>query len=186
MPKLRREMTKEERILFNQMKKLVNSANSRIVRLEKLTGEKGSFGVKQLYDYLDTSTIGAITTKGLISTSSKFNSNQMIAIIKATKDFLQSDATRVSEIRQKVLEFSEKTGKPISFSQANVLYQSGKNYQWIYEYIPKSEFWRMVKVAKENGWDRETFIDQISIRANLEVDEKIKNDLIALEIYVME
>lgn len=40
--------------LFNELKKLSKTANQRILRLERLTGEKETFAVKQLTDYLST------------------------------------------------------------------------------------------------------------------------------------
>ena len=85
-----------------------------------------------------------------------------------------------------IKEYSQKAEKPISYKQADVLYKSGKNYTWIYEYMTKSEFWAFVKLAREQGWNKETFIEQIEGYISKEVDEEIKADLEALYIYVME
>ena len=45
----KKEMTPEEQKLYNDLKKLAKRANQRLVRLERLTGEKGTFASKQLY-----------------------------------------------------------------------------------------------------------------------------------------
>ena len=42
------EMTPAEQKLYNDLKKLAKRANQRLVRLERLTGEKGTFASKQL------------------------------------------------------------------------------------------------------------------------------------------
>ena len=72
--------------LYNDLKKLAKRANQRILRLERLTGQTGSFGVKQLYDYLDSDTLNALTSKGRIAVRRDFDETQMKAIIKATKN----------------------------------------------------------------------------------------------------
>ena len=187
---MKKEMTPEEQKLYNQLNKLAKRANQRLVRLERLTGETETFASKQLYDYLDSNELKALSKTGRIRVSKDFTFTQMKAIIKATNQFLKNPTSTIANVKKKVLEYTEKAEKPISFSQANVLYQSGKEYKWIYEYIPKSEgntgFWDIVKTAKENNWDRETFAEQISSLGNFEVDAQRKADLDALYIYVME
>lgn len=179
------EMSKEELQLYNQLQKLVKRANQRLLRIERLTGEKGTFASKQLYDYLGISELNAITPSSRIRLSKQYNLGQLRAIQKATEQFLSQDVSRVAGIKKLVKSYEEKAEKPINYKQADVLYKSGKNYTWIYEYIPKSEFWRIVTVAKENNWNKETFTEQIALMANLEIDEELKLDLEALYIYVM-
>lgn len=179
------EMSKEEQILYNQLQKLAKQANQRLVRIERLTGEKGTFASKQLYDYLGISELDAITPSSRIRVSKKYNIGQLKAIKKATEQFLEQDVSKVSGVKKLTKEYSEQAEKPISYKQADVLYKSGKNYTWIYEYIPKSEFWDTVKVAKNEGWDKETFIDHLKSLNSALVDEELKTDLEALYIYVM-
>ena len=58
-------------------------------------------------------------------------------------------------------------------------------YTWIYEFIPKSEFWgNWVKTTNRENWDKETFTEQIALRINKEVDVELKVDLEALYYYV--
>ena len=177
-------MTENEK-LFNELKKLSKRANQRILRLERLTGLKESFAVKQLVDYLSSEQLKGISRKGRIRVSKKFNEAQMIAIIKATKEFLASKQSKVSEVKKITKEYSTKAEKPINYKQANTLYQSGKNYTWIYDFMTPSEFWSFVKLAKERGWNKQNFINEIQVYISKEVDEELKRDLEALYIYVM-
>ena len=178
-------MSKEELKLFNELKKLAKRANQRLVRLERLTGKQGTFAAKQLYDYLDSSELQALSKTGRIRTSKQFSITQMRAIIKATNQFLENSTSRVAGVKAKTKEYTEKAGKKISFTQADVLYRSGKNYIWIYEYMTPSEFWTFVRIAKEQGWNKETFIEQIEGYISAEIDEELRRDLEALYIYVM-
>ena len=181
-----KEMTQAEKKLYNDLQKLAKKANQRILRLERLTGQKGTFATKQLYDYLDSSELQALSKTGRIKVSKDFSFTQLKAIIKATNQFLESPVSKTSGVKKKVAEFSVKAEKPISYSQADVLYRSGKNYTWIYEYMTKSEFWTFVKLAKEQNWNKQTFIEQIEGYISKEVDEELIRDLESLYIYVME
>ena len=86
----KKEMTPAEQKLFNDLKKLAKRANQRLVRLERLTGEKGTFASKQLYDYLDSSELQALSKAGRIRVSKDFSFTQLKAIIKATEQFLEN------------------------------------------------------------------------------------------------
>lgn len=180
------EMTPAEQKLYNELKKLAKRANQRLLRLERLTGEKGTFASKQLYDYLDSSELQALSKTGRIRVSKAFSLNQLKAIIKATNQFLESPLSTQGGVKKKTKEYSIKAGKPISFGQANTLYKAGKNYTWIYEFMIPSEFWAFVRVAKEMGWNKEQFIEQISAYITREIDEELRQDLEDLYYYVME
>ena len=92
----KKEMTPAEQKLFNDLKKLAKRANQRLVRLERLTGEKGTFASKQLYDYLDSNELKALSKAGRIRVSKQFNFTQLKAIIKATEQFLESPTSTQS------------------------------------------------------------------------------------------
>lgn len=184
MPK-KIEQTSEQKKLYNELKLLVKKANQRLLRLERLTGLKGSFAGKQLYDYLNASNIQAISELGRIKLSKNYTVFKLIAIRTAVNQFLEPDASTVSGVKKIVKEYSEKAGKPINYKQASTLYIAGRNYTWIYEYLTKSEFWDFVKVAKENNWNKDTFIEQIRMLKDELNDESLTNDLEALYYYVM-
>lgn len=110
MPK--KEMTPSEQKLFNDLKKLSKRANQRLVRLERLTGEKGTFASKQLYDYLDSSELKALSKTGRIRVSKEFSFTQLKAIIKATMQFLESPEStqkRSKEKNKRIFSESRKT-----------------------------------------------------------------------------
>lgn len=187
------EMTPEQEQLYSELRLMVKKANQRLLRLERLTGKKGTFGAKQLYDYLGISQINAISETGRIKLSKKYSVNQLLMIRKATRQFLESGASTEKEVKRRIAKYEaqieKETGKKkkISAEQADVLYRSGKNYTWIYEYIPKSEFWGIwVPTAKIQGWDVITWQEEISERIRQELDEELKADLEALYYYVME
>lgn len=179
------DLTKEETLLYNELKSLSKRANQRILRLERLTGEKGTFGVKQLYDYLSSSELDALSSKGRIKLKKSYSMTQFKAIIKATNQFLNKSPSKVSQVKKITKEYSEKAGKPLSYSQADTLYRARKNYTWIYAYMTPSEFWSFVQLAKESGWNQETFINQIESYIDAEIDEEMIEDLKDLYDYVM-
>lgn len=180
------EMTPENQKLYNDLQKLVKKANQRILRLEKATGEKGTFAVKELYDYLGVNQLQAITKGGRVRLSKAYNIQQLEAIKKAVEKFTKEGAASTSRnIKKLQKEYSKLAGKPLSLSHLNTLYQSGKHYTWIYDYLTPSEFWAFVQTAKENRWDVVTFSEQLALLIEKEIDEELQRDLEALYIYVM-
>ena len=87
--------TPEESMLYRETMKLVKRANQRLVRMERLTGEKGTFASKGLYDELSSSTINAVTKKGRISLKKSYNTEQLRLIKRAAEEYL-SDTTLIS------------------------------------------------------------------------------------------
>ena len=145
-------MEKEE--LFNELKKLSKRANQRILRLERLTGIEEPFAVKQLYDYL--SSVDGISEKGRVRVSKKFNETQMIAIIKATKNFLEDEKnSTISGVKKQKAEIEKSLGKPVSYSQINTLYSASSLYQWANDEFG-SRFWKdfapLVFTQPKNEW----------------------------------
>ena len=181
------EMTKEEQKLYNELVKLAKKANQRLLRLERLTGATGTFASKQLYDYLSTNEIQAITKTDRIRISKQYNLIQLLGIKKATEQFLTSGASTTREVKKIKKEFEKQSDINLSYKQADVLYKSNKSYTWIYEYIPKSEFWRdWVTITNRENWNVEEFSEQIALRIEKEIDEELKLDLEALYNYIME
>ena len=183
------EMSKEEQLLYNELQKLAKTANQRLLRMERLTGMQGSFASKQLYDYLDSSTLQAITPASRIRISKTYNLMQLKAIKKATEQFLDSDISRVKGIKKLTKSYSEKAGKTITYEQADVLYQSGRNYSWIIGMngLTESEFWgTWVPLAKSGEVDKETWIEKLADRIAVELDDYYKEKLIDIYYYVTE
>lgn len=181
------EMSKDEQQLYSELQKIVKRANQRLLRVERITGEKGLFASKQLYDYLESKELNAVTAGGRIRLSKSYNVRQLLAVKKATEQFLKKEESTVVGIKKLKVKYEEQVEKELDFKQLNTLYRSSKDYTWIYEYIPKSEFWGVwVPTAKRENWDKETFTEQLALRINREVDIELKADLEALYVYVME
>lgn len=181
------ELTKEQQELFNDLKTLAKRANQRLLRIERLTDLKGTFASKQLYDYLDSSTLQALSEKGRVRVSKSFTTTQMLAIIKATEQYLEDSTSLVAGVKSLVKEYTQKAGKPISFEHADTLYQTGKNYRWIIGMngLTESEFWgTWVPLAKRGELEKDDWIEQLSLRINVELDEYYKSKLEALYYYV--
>lgn len=179
------EQTPDEAILYRDLQKLVKRANQRLLRIERETGEKGTFAAKQLYDYLGSSELNAITQTGRIRLRKSYNMTQMQAIKKATEKYLKEPTSKVRGVRKYKEKVSEESGKPLDYSQANTIYQARKDFWWIYDYLTPSEFWAIGNTCKEYNWSVEKFIDEISSHIDLVMDEDLRFSLIELYNYVM-
>lgn len=182
------EQTEEQRKLYNSLVKEVKKANQRILRLERETGLKGSFAVKQLYDYLSSSPISVITKKGRIGLSKSFTTTQLSAIQTAINLFFGSGYSTVREVKSIKRKYSEYAGKPISYKQANVIYTSGRNWSWILGMngMTSSEFWgEWVPRAKSGEIPKDDWIESLATRIGIELDSYYKKELTAIYIYVI-
>lgn len=181
----KKEMTPYEASLFLEMKKLSKRANQRIVRLERETKIKDGFAIKQLADYLSSDVLNAWTKKGRVSAKTSLDVLQMKSVIKATKQFLAQETSRVAGVKQFQKKVSSQAGKKVSYKQASALYKAQKNYTWIYQYMTPSEFWDFARECVREGWDEETFAEKISVYiTDRTMDETLKIDLQNLYDYI--
>ncbi len=176
------EMTDDEKQLYKELKQEVAKANQRIRKLNKL-GIDEPFAVKQLHDYLGSSYINAITESGYISLKSGYNLQQLLGIKRATEDFLD-DVSTFTKIKHLKQEYEEKTGKELSTEQVDTFYKL-QSADWMYDYIPKSEFWDSYAPLTEK-YDTDDWIEQLIARNVDLADEDLRNSLEALYIYVKE
>ena len=171
--------------LFNELKRLAKKANQRILRLERLTGLTETFDVKQLYDYLDTEKLQAVTAKGRVATRKSFTNEQKENIIKALEDFLsgQSTVLKTKNIKQK---YEKESGVKLNWSQVNSLYQSSR-YEDIVRKYYDSGFWDLARECVKENWTYEKFEDTLLANTNANyVDEVIKEDLQGLYDYIQD
>lgn len=181
----KKEMTPYEASLFVEMKKLSKRANQRIVRLERETGIKEGFATKQLADYLSSDVLNAWTKRGRVSAKTSLSAQQMKSVIKATKQFLAQETSRVAGVKSFQKSVSKQAGKKVTYKQASALYQAQKNYTWIYQYMTPSEFWDFARECVKEGWSEETFIDKIMVYiTDRTLDEVLKKDLQNLYDYI--
>ena len=160
-------MTSEESALFQEVNKLVKRANQRLLRMERATGEKGSYSAKELYDKLSSDTLNAITAPtdkhvgGRISMKKSYNVNQLRAIKTATEKYLHGIST-VPKAKKYTKEVSEKSGVPLDLKRASSIFQLRDNYEWIYEYYKGSDFWAEYgNPVIEKEMNQPTFLDSI-------------------------
>lgn len=169
-------MSNDENIL-KELKELAKEANKRINALEKFTGYRSSFAVKELFDYIDNSKIQGVGTKVKKVRSDEYLSKtQQVAIIKALKNFLSNEASTVKGAKKIQKEYSKKSGRTITPRGASIMYNAFKNWQYYQDkYNLSSDFWQdIAPYAKETTKENwlEIFYDYILV----EVDSEVKRD----------
>lgn len=165
MPRVKKELTREEQELFNELKKLSKRANQRIVRLEREFG-KDTWATKYLKEKLATEPLQAWTLSGRVKVNKSMTVTQMQATIKFTKEFLNSSISTKSGIKkakQKAIKtlktrFSTDVSE-ISYEEAEVLthFFEDKEVNGITNYIKGSDVLAIIEEAREKNFDYETF-----------------------------
>ena len=145
MPKVKKELTREEQELFSELKKLSKRANQRIVRLEREFG-KDTWATKYLKEKLATEPLQAWTVSGRVKLNKSMTVTQMKATIKATKEFLNSSISTkrgIKKAKQKAIKtlktrFSTDVSD-ISYEEAEVLvnFFEDKEVNGITNFIPR-------------------------------------------------
>lgn len=137
---MKKEMTTEEKELYKDLKILVKRANQRLVRLERLTGEKDSFSSKQLFDYLSSEKLKAVTKTNRIKIDN-FNLEQMGAIKNAVENFLDKDSlSTVTNIKKYKAKVEKAIGTKVSFKDLSTIYKARDLWKWTDEQYG-SAFW---------------------------------------------
>lgn len=172
---MKREMTLEEKEIYNDLKKLVKRANQRLVRLEKLTSEKDSFSSKQLFDYLSSEKLKAVTKTNRIKTEN-FNLEQMEAIKSAVEDFLDKDSlSTVSNIKKYKAKVEKAIGTEVSFKDLSAIYKARELWKWSDEQYG-SAFWTdfAPRILEQNKNEWIEFAKLYSQEGNdLEIKQKL-------------
>ena len=141
----KKELTREELELYNELKKLSKRANQRIVRLECSFG-KDTWGTKYLKTKLATEPLQAWTRSGRVRVNKSMTVTQMKATIKATREFLNSSiSTRrgIKKAKQKAIStlkirFSSDVSD-ITYEEAEALtnFFDDKEVNGITNFIPR-------------------------------------------------
>jgi hypothetical protein len=169
MPRVKKELTREEQELFNELKKLSKTANQRIVRLEREFG-KDTWATKYLKEKLATEPLQAWTISGRVKANKSMTVTQMKATIKATKEFLNSSISTkrgIKKAKQKAIKtlkirFSTDVSD-ISYEEAEALvnFFDDKEVNGITNFIPGSTVTGIIEEAREKQNDYSTFASQI-------------------------
>lgn len=160
----------------NELMKLIKRANQRILRLERLTGIKESFGVKQLIDYASSEQLQAVTKSGRIRLTKGMNETQMKALNSALDQFLNRSISTVKQVKEYTKKKSAELDKDLSYKEASAFYDLRKNWTWILDYIAQSEFFRdyVYNTALNNI---EVWCNALASRINKELDAELRSDL---------
>lgn len=145
MPRVKKELTREEQELFNELKKLSKRANQRILRLEREFG-KDTWATKYLREKLAAEPLQAWSISGRVKSNKSMTVTQMKATIKATKEFLNSSISTkkgVKKAKQKAIKtlktrFSTDVSD-ISYEEAEALtnFFDDKKVNGITNFIPR-------------------------------------------------
>lgn len=176
------ELTTEQSMLYSELKKLAKRANQRILRLERLTGAKGTFASKQLYDYLSSKPVQGLSGKGRIRVSKSFTETQMIAIIKATKEFLESDYSRIKPVTELKKDIEKSTGVKLSYKHISSMYTAQELWKFVDDNY-SSEFWkedapRIFEMTKTD------WVEDLSLRIDRIKDKDATNKLKSIYDYI--
>ena len=172
---MKREMTLEEKELYNDLKKLVKRANQRLVTMEKLVGEKDAFASKQLLDLLSSEKLKAVTESNRIKTEN-FNLEQMEAIKNAVEKFLDKDSlSTITNIKKYKAKVEKAIGTEVSFKDLSAIYRARDLWKWAEDQYG-SAFWTdfapRILDQNKNEWIK--FAETYAQEGNdLELKEKL-------------
>ena len=179
-----KEMSTEEKALYQELRLMIKRANQRILSLERLTGKKETFAVKQLIDYLSSSTINGVTAKGRIAYRRDTTLMQKQAIKKAVEEFLSKSESTVRGIKRYTAKVSKLSGKKLSYKMASTYYQVTEDFTWLYDgNLTPSIFWRDF-APEVNNRSEQSWIELVAEYKSNVVDTTIKRNLEYLYKYI--
>ena len=179
---MKKEITTEEKELYSDLKMLVKRANQRLLRMERLVGEKDSFASKQLFDYLSSEKLKAVTKSNRIKIDN-FNLEQMQAIKNAVENFLDKDSlSTVSNIKKYKAKVEKAIGAKVSFKELSTIYKARDLWKWSEEQYG-SAFWTdfAPKILEQNKNEWIEFAKTYSQEGN---DLEIKQKLTEIYYYI--
>ena len=166
---------------FEQLKKEVAIANKRIRNIERVYGEN-SWAINQLYGKIsDKKLYNGINKRGLIRVNKTMSDVQLKAIQKATKEFLDSDTSKLGGIKHAIRNVKkglkgalEDKEHPISNRDINKLYDlvKDKEKRDITEQIGASTIWRATKHAKDKNLSFDRYFKNINKRSDADIKDK--------------
>lgn len=179
-----KEMTPEERAIYQELRLLIKRANQRILTIERLTGKKETFAVKQLIDYLSSSTINGVTAKGRIAYRRDTTLMQKQAIKKAVEEFLSKSESTVRGIKKYTAKVSKLSGKKLSYKMASTYYQVTEDLTWLYDgNLTPSIFWRDF-APETNNRSKESWVELVIDYKTNVTDRTLQRNLEYLYKYI--
>lgn len=179
----KRSKKDQKQVLYNEVRRQVNKANQRLNTLERRV-KRGTWAAKKLKTKLDTRLLKAYSKSGRIKINPNMTTSQLIAIQKATRNFLNSETSTIAGI-ERVKEQTiyslyqtfdiEKSDLTIN-DYANIYDLFGeKEFSDLSNYIKSSDIIVLITDCIDNKWDEDTFVKNLeSLRQNPDVDIRSK------------
>ena len=164
------EQTKEQQELYTFLQKEIKKANSRIDRIEKLTGSKETWATHKLYDKLDSDMIQAINSSGHISINKNMSLTQLRAVRKSVENFINSKTSTVTGIKQASKNIKSGLKRSlsdekheISDEDAEIIFQimGDINAKDFTARMKDSEFINLISGCLEHRWSEDMFVNQL-------------------------
>lgn len=177
------EKTKNE--LFNELRKLAKRANQRIVRLERFTGRQDAWAVANLRNRLDTEKLNAWTPKGRIKYNKSMNITELRAVIKATKNFLNSATSTkrgIEKVRQRQIKG---LGLSLDIEEENAeffyrLFEDTDYTFFVPKYITASAMNDIIQESIEYRYNVDRYLEALEIYITIGNDTEMRARAIAL------
>ena len=179
--------------LYKQTLKKAQKVNERIRSLNRRY-RKGTWAVKRLVNRLDTNIL-SVWKNGRIELNKNLTKSQLIAINKATNQFLESKTSTksgIKEVSSNVKESLKETLsddiRELSNEEVDFMYDmlGDDNFSYFNKdredtnFIGASELWIVIDEAINKGDDENTFLNRMNVFVNVN-DENIRNK--AINIY---
>lgn len=170
--------------LYSELRKLAKRANQRLVRLERAFG-KDKFSSIDLRNRLDTELVKGWTKSGRIRYNKSLTEEQMLAIIKATQDFLDDSKSTVRGIKKyankKIADIKSKYGDvDIDYSDIATLDEVSDSSlkSLYYSLVDPSVGVRFINYAISKNLSFDKFVNELETIMDVENDwllnEKLK------------
>lgn len=181
--------------LYRKVKEQVDKANARLRSLEK-SGDYYSYASKKLFDRLDTQTLKVLSRyrKGgkisRINLTRSLTNTQLIAIEKATKQFLVSQTSTPKGIRKvqdstiKSIQttLSEEDALKVTEADAEFYYKmlGDNDFDYFSDKIGASTLWTLIDSAVDGGETESQWISTLSRYINFSEDADVREKAISL------
>lgn len=186
-------LIRKQEKLYKQTLKNTQKVNQRIRSLNRRY-KKGTWAVKRLINRLDTNIL-SVWKNGRIELNKNLTQSQLIAINKATNQFLVSKTSTKSGIKEVSSNVKESLKealsddiKELTNEEVDFMYDmlGDDNFSYFNKnredtnFIGASELWIVIDEAINKGDDENTFLNRMNVFVNVN-DEDIRNK--AINIY---
>lgn len=169
---------------FKETLKLVKQVNSRLTKLKQSGYETGTWASKKLNNRLQTSKIGA-WHRGRVKVKETMTNTQLLAIQKASKQFLESKTSTpkgIKSVKKQTIKslqetLSEENKEKVSEEDAMFYYDmfGTDDFDYFADKIGPSTLMILIDEAIENGDSEESWIDRLSRYTTLnDEDERLR------------